>query len=217
MIVPAILEKTPQGFADKIAKIQTLPKVKTVQVDFADGKFVENETLSIHEFAVIGHLPKKYTWEAHLMVEHPTNFEDYKIAGFNTIIVHYEAFSSELHLEEAVEAIAKLGMTPAIAINPETAVTILRYFTDTITQFTIMSVHPGRQGAEFIPETYDRVKELRLIAPDATIEVDGGVKAVNAGALIHSGADLLAVGSGLFETENTKQNYQNIESAGTKI
>lgn len=217
MIIPAILEKTPQAFAEKIAKIQTLPKIKTVQVDFADGKFVENQTLSIHEFADIGHLPKKYTWEAHLMIENPANFEDYKNAGFNTIIVHYEAFSSEIHLEEALEAITKLGLTPAIAINPETAVTILRYFTDTIHQFTIMSVHPGSQGGEFIAETYDRVKELRELAPNATIEVDGGVKAVNAAALIHSGADYLAVGSALFETENIKQNYQNIESAGITI
>ena len=49
MIIPAILEKTPQDFAEKIAKIQTLKKVKTIQVDFADGVFVENQTLTIQE------------------------------------------------------------------------------------------------------------------------------------------------------------------------
>jgi ribulose-phosphate 3-epimerase len=217
MIIPAILEKTPQDFAEKIAKIQTLKKVKTIQVDFADGVFVENQTLTIQEFAEIGHLPKKYNWEAHLMVDHPTNFEDYKNAGFSTIIVHYESFAGEHHLEEALEAITKLGLKPAIAINPETNTSVLRYYTDNIMQFTILSVQPGKQGNPFISETFDRIKELRKLAPNATIEVDGGVNAHNVAALVMSGADYLAVGSALFETENIKQNYDDIESAGTHI
>jgi ribulose-phosphate 3-epimerase len=215
MIIPAILEKTPHGFAEKIAKIQTLKGVKTVQVDFCDGKFVNNDTLDIHEFAEIGHLPKKYNWEAHLMVDHPVNFEDYKNAGFTTIIVHYEAFAGEQKLEEALESIAKLDLKPAIAINPETPVSVLRYFTDNIKQFIVMSVHPGKQGNQFSSQAFERVKELRNLAPNATIEVDGGVNAVNAGELMQSGADYLAVGSALFETENIKQNYKNIESAGS--
>lgn len=218
MIIPAILEKTSQGFAEKIAKIQTLKQqVQTIQVDFCDGEFVENHTLSIHEFAEIGQLSKKYNWEAHLMVNHPTNFVDYKTAGFLTIIVHYEAFVSETLLEEALETITKLGMKPAIAINPKTPISTLRYYTDNINQFTIMSVQPGKQGNQFIIKTYDRIKELRLLAPNATIEVDGGVNVSNAGQLLHSGADMLAVGSALFETENTKQNYDQIELAGTSV
>jgi len=218
MIIPAILEKTAEGFAEKIAKIQTLGKaVKRVQVDFCDGVFVENQTLAIQEFAQIGHLAKKYDWEAHLMIDHPTNFNSYKEAGFTTIIIHYESFAGEHHLEEALEQIMKLGLKPAIAINPQTNPSVLRYYTDNIMNFTIMSVNPGKQGNPFIPETFERVSELSKMAPNATIEVDGGVNAHNAAALIHNGADYLAVGSALFETENIKQNYQDIESAGTTI
>ncbi len=219
MIIPALLEKTPQGFAEKLVKIQTLPKgkVKSIQVDFCDGLFVPNETLAIHDFAEIGELSKKYTWEAHLMVIKPQNFDHYKTAGFSTIIVHYEAFDNEVQLENAVEAITKLGMLPAIAINPETPVSVLRYHTDNIKQFTILSVEPGRQGSPFIPESIERVKTLRNMAPNAIIEVDGGVKASNAAALLEAGADYLVVGSALFETENIKQNFHNIELAGTSI
>lgn len=218
MIIPAILEKTPQGFAEKIAKIQTLGKaVKRVQVDFCDGVFVQNSTLAIQEFPMLGPLPKKYDWEAHLMIDHPTNFEHYKDAGFSTIILHYEAFAGEPHLEEALEHVIMLGMKPGIAINPDTPVSVLRYYTDNISQFTVMSVHPGKQGNPFLPEAIDRVRELRELAPNATIEVDGGVSAHNAAALINAGADYLAVGSALFETEDVKQNYQDIESAGTSI
>lgn len=223
MIIPAILEKTPHGFAEKMAKIQTLPrsKVKAIQVDFCDGLFVMNETMSIHDFALVGELSKKYEWEAHLMIIKPQNFADYKAAGFSTIIVHYEAFDNEVYLEEALEAIAKLGLKPAVAINPDTSVSVLRYFADNIKQFTIMSVEPGRQGSPFIEESVERVKQLRSMAPNAIIEVDGGVNAINANLLIEAGADYLAVGSALFETEDIKQNFQSIlqsgESAGITI
>lgn len=216
MIIPAILEKTPADFAHKLAKIKTIPKLERIQVDFADGIFVDNETIAVED---LGHVPKldKTQWEAHLMIDGPKNFSDYKEAGFSTILIHYESFSNEGFLEEALESITKLGLKPAIAISPDTNVSVLRYFTDTIDQFTIMSVVPGMQGNMFLPATYDRIKELRLMALNATIEVDGGVNASNAAALIESGADYLVVGSALFETENIKQNYQNIVSAGTTI
>ena len=218
MITPAILEKTPHGFAEKLAKLATLKtKVKTIQVDFCDGLFVPNDTMSIHEFALVGELSKKYLWEAHLMLINPQNFADYKTAGFSKIIIHYESFESEQHLEDALDQITKLGLTPGIAINPTTPVSVLRYFTDTIKHFTILSVEPGTQGNPFLRESIDRVKMLREMAPNATIEVDGGINVSNAAALLEAGADNLAVGSALFETENTKENFEQIESAGTTI
>ncbi len=216
MIIPAILEKNPLDFAHKLAKIKTIKKLKRIQVDFTDGVFVESKSMPVEE---LGHVPKldKLEWEAHLMIDHPSNFEVYKEAGFSTVIVHYESFVSETLLEEAIEKIIKLGMKPGIAVNPETNVSTLRYFTDNIEHFTILSVEPGKQGNLFIPTTYEKVKALRELAPNATIEVDGGVNAENAETLIHSGADDLVVGSALFETEDIKQNYQNIESSGTTI
>lgn len=220
MIIPAILEKTPAEFAAKLAKIKIIPNLERIQVDFEDGVFVDRKTVAVED---LGHVPKldKALWEAHLMIREPSNFAKYKEAGFSTIIVHYEAFSNEGLLEQALDDIVKLGLKPAVAVNPETNVSVLRYFTDTISQFTIMSVTPGRQGNPFLPDTFDRIKQLRELAPNATIEVDGGVNAANAASLIQSGADYLVVGSALFETENIKQNYQSIissgESAGTPI
>ena len=210
MIIPAILEKTSQGFAERVKQIKQLPDIERIQVDFADGQFVDNTTLAVGE---IEKLDKKYDWEAHLMVHEPHNFADYQAAGFKTIIVHYESFASEAQLEAALLSIDQLGMTPAIAINPETLVSVLRYDTDTISRFTILGVHPGKQGQPFIPNTAERVAELRSIAPDATIEVDGAVKADNAKELIDAGANDLVVGSALFETDNIKQNYQAIVDA----
>lgn len=216
MIIPAILEKNALDFAHKLAKIKTIGKVPRIQVDFCDELFVPTFSVPVED---IGHVPKldKAEWEAHIMAIHPQNFAAYKEAGFSTIVVHYESFPEERDLEEALEAIVKLGMKPGIAISPETSVSTVRYFTDTIKFFTILSVEPGKQGNPFLPATFERVKTLREMAPNAIIEVDGGVNTSNAGALIHSGVDYLVVGSALFETENIKQNYEQIESAGTQI
>lgn len=217
MVIPAILEENPADFTHKLVKIKTIPKLERIQVDFCDGDFVPTKSIQIQDLGHIAVTDKKTSWEAHLMVRNPQNFASYQEAGFSTIIVHYEAFENEELLEEALEAIRKLEMTASVAINPETPVSVLRYFTDTIKQFTILSVTPGKQGNPFLEETFERVKELRELAENGIIEVDGGVNSSNAGALLQAGADYLVVGSALFETENTKKNYQDIESSGTKI
>ncbi len=217
MIIPAILEENPADFTHKLVKIKTIPKLERIQVDFCDGDFVPTKSVQIEDLGHIAANDKKTAWEAHLMIREPKDFTFYKTAGFSTIVVHYEAFSNEEQLEEAIDSIRKLGITPAIAINPETPVTVLRYFTDTIKNFTILSVQPGKQGNPFLQNTFERVKELRELAENGIIEVDGGVNSSNAGQLLQAGADYLVVGSALFETENTKKNYQEIESSGTTI
>ena len=210
MIIPAILEQTAEGFQQKFEQIKQLPGIKTIQVDFADGKFVENTTLAVGD---LGKLDPKYAWEAHLMVEGPRNFNDYVNAGFKTIIVHYEAYHSEMALEEAITEIIGVGAQPALALSPQTPVSVIRYLADTIKQFTVLSVEPGKQGNSFIEESFARVQELRSMASDATIEVDGGVNAANAKQLIEAGATNVAVGSALFETEAVAENYQKIVAA----
>jgi ribulose-phosphate 3-epimerase len=210
MIIPAILENTIEGFNEKIEKLSMLKKLGRIQVDFCDGVFVGKKTVAAGELAG---LDKKIEWEAHVMAKNPSSFEEYQSAGFSMVIIHYEAFESEHLLDDALSSISKLGMTPALAINPETTVSVLRYFTDNVSNFTLMSVHPGKQGQAFLKHTLNRVKELREMAPDATIEVDGGINSEHAASIIEAGANHLAVGSALFETEDIKENYAKIASA----
>jgi ribulose-phosphate 3-epimerase len=194
-IVPAILEESRPGFDDKVFQITRIPGVERIQVDFGDGDFVPHKTLAVGELEPLN---PAFAWEAHLMVRQPKNFLDYQIAGFHTLTLHYEAFLKEEAVDDAASEIKKLGMVPAIALNPETPVSVLRYFGDTLSHFTLMSVHPGFQGQEFLTQTFERVRELKTILPHATIEVDGGIQPEAAGRLIEAGADLLVVGSGLF-------------------
>ncbi len=210
LIVPAILEETPEAFDSKVFQITRIPGVERIQVDFGDGDFVPHRTVDI---ANITALNPAYTWEAHLMIREPKNFLDYQIAGFKVVILHYEAFAKEEFLEAAISEITKAGMTPAVAINPETPVSTLRYFGDTISHFTLLSVQPGFQGKSFIEDTFNRVAELRKLIPHATIEVDGGIRDTNAQQLAGTGADLLVVGSFLTTGQSENDQFEKLKVA----
>src|SRR3989338_2089969 len=122
IIVPAILEKTVDGFKNKLALIAKLPDIQRIQVDFCDGKFVPNVTLPITE---IDPLNPAFIWEAHLMVEEPVDFLDYQISGFSVVIVHYEAFKDKTTIFSTLREIKKLRLKVGLALNPETSVSVL--------------------------------------------------------------------------------------------
>lgn len=209
-IVPAILEQTRESFDDKNFIIERIPAVDRIHVDFTDGQFVESGTVPASKLDVLN---PAFHYEAHLMVKNPTDFIDYEIAGFKTVIIHYEAFAKEEDVDNAASAIAQLGMLPGVAINPETPISVLRYFGDTIKHFLIMSVKPGLQGNPFIPESINRVKELRDLVPHATIEVDGGINSSNGHLLINAGADLVVVGSAIVKANDPAAAFSEIENS----
>ena len=62
----------------------------------------------------------------------------------------------------------------------------------------IMSVNPGFGGQAFIPETLNKIKELRTLYPEIDIEVDGGVNDKTVEAIKEAGANVLVAGSYLF-------------------
>jgi ribulose-phosphate 3-epimerase len=204
-IVPAILENSKEQFLDKMSRIVKLPGVERIQVDFGDGAFIPNKILPITE---VNTLNPAFHWEAHLMVKEPKEFLDYQICGFQTLLVHYEAFVSIADLTAALEAIKTLGMKCGVVINPATKVGVLKEFAGLADQFLIMGVNPGFQGQAFVEATIDRVKELRRLLPNAIIEVDGGVSAQNARQLAEAGVDLLVVGSALVKAPNILEAYE---------
>ncbi len=214
IIVPAILETDREKLDAKIFALSRISGVEILQVDFCDGEFVEGKSLPIKELDVLN---PAFAWEAHLMMREPVDFLDYQMVGFNRLIVHYESFTSEAHMKEALEQISQLGMEAAVAINPETPVSVLRSFTDTVKHFTLLSVHPGKQGNPFLPESIERIQELRALTPHGILEVDGGITAAHATSLVQAGADMLAVGSALFATDQLQENYDELVQAATHI
>jgi ribulose-phosphate 3-epimerase len=65
-----------------------------------------------------------------------------------------------------------------------------------------MSVNPGFGGQSFIASALPKVREVRrrieASGRDIWLEVDGGVKADNIGAVAQAGADTFVAGSAVF-------------------
>jgi hypothetical protein len=69
-----------------------------------------------------------------------------------------------------------------------------------------MSVNPGFGGQSFIPNTINKIKQLKSMLDEyesqtgkrIRIEVDGGVKVDNIGEIAAAGADTFVAGSAIF-------------------
>ncbi len=194
IIVPAILEKIKEGFEAKARSFERISGVERIQVDFCDGLFVPSVTVGVKELDVLN---PAFTWEAHLMLHEPTDFFEYQIAGFTTIIIHFEAFTDKVQLAREIGNIRSLGLKVGLAINPETELSELTHYGELVDQFTMLGVHPGSQGQDIIPEIFGRIKSLRQLLPHAIIEVDGGVRAENIQQITEAGGNVVVVGSAL--------------------
>jgi ribulose-phosphate 3-epimerase len=168
-------------------------------VDIMDGVFVPNISFGFPVMAAI----KKYAQkplDVHLMIVHPEHYiERFAEAGAAVITVHYEACT---HLHRVVQSIHAAGCKAGVALNPHTPVSLLKDILPDLDLVLVMSVNPGFGGQQFIPNTLNKVKELRAMAsllnPDLLIEVDGGVGLHNLEVLIQSGANVFVAGNAVF-------------------
>jgi ribulose-phosphate 3-epimerase len=133
------------------------------------------------------------------MIERPERYiQAFADAGADLISVHYEACP---HLHSVLSQIKKTGKKVGLALNPHTPVSFVEPVAHLLDLLLIMSVNPGFGGQSFIPQSVSKVaeaKRFRAANPNLHIEVDGGVDATTAPALIQAGADVLVAGTALF-------------------
>jgi ribulose-phosphate 3-epimerase len=175
-------------------------------LDVMDGRFVPNISYGI---PVIEYLRKasKKIFDVHLMIEEPEKLTPaFKKAGADNLIVHLETCRN---LHSNIQQIRSLGMNPAVAINPHTAVELLKDILEDLHHVLIMSVNPGFGGQSFIPHSIQKVREIKKMilktGKEILIEVDGGVTLENAPHLIEAGADILVAGSSIFQSKDPKE------------
>ena len=100
------------------------------------------------------------------------------------------------------EAAAK----PGAVLHPHSSLESIRHVLPDLHHVLIMSVNPGFGGQAFIPSVLDKIRTLRSWIDDAgldtLIEIDGGVKASNIGAIREAGVDVFVAGSAVFNAES---------------
>ena len=198
IIAPSLLASNFLNLKEECAMLNR-SEAEWFHLDIMDGRFVPNISFGPMIVEFVRRTTRKFC-DVHLMIEEAENFaEQFKKAGADQLTVHIEACR---HLNRNLQQIHSLGMKAGIAINPHTPIAALAdslYLADTI---CVMSVNPGFGGQKFIPQTIDRISELRILIDErktgTLIEVDGGIGPDNVATVIRAGADVIVAGSSVF-------------------
>lgn len=202
-----------------IATIYNLEVAKTeyFHIDVMDGKFVEKDTTEMmHEYSnsikQISNLPL----DVHLMVEDIKAYIDSFIPYEpNIITFHLEACKNKEEILELIKYIKENNIKVGISIKPNTKIEEILEFLPLIHLVLIMTVEPGLGGQKLIPETIDKVKELKEYMTqnniDIDIEVDGGINLENKDILKAAGANIIVAGSSIINSKDFKEAISTIK------
>lgn len=183
--------------------------VDYIHVDIMDGKFVSKKTMPFREMKNIYKFTDKRL-DVHLMVEDPNKYIPL-YAELNTeyITFHIEVTES---IEENLELIKSYGIKCGLAIKPNTPVKSLVPYLPLLDLVLVMSVEPGMGGQEFIPNSCDKIRELRALLDsyhsNAVVSVDGGINSETKS--LCQDCDILAVGSYIIDSDSFQQQINSL-------
>jgi ribulose-phosphate 3-epimerase len=174
-----------------------------IHVDVMDGHFVPNLTIGP---PVIKALKKHCSlqFDVHLMISPVHKYIDaYADAGADIITIHPEATNN---LKESILKIRDLNKKVGVSLNPKSKINLIKNLLDQIDLVLIMSVNPGFGGQKFMPEVLSKIKELKKIQTEKSInfdiEIDGGINFDNCQLAIEAGANILVSGTTIFKSNN---------------
>ena len=175
-------------------------------LDIMDGVFVPNLSYGFPVVEAIASIAKK-PLDVHLMIVHPENYvKRFAEIGAGMISFHLNATENP---DAVLATIRESGAKSGLVINPDIPVESLYPHLKNCDYILLMSVFAGFGGQKFIEDTYQRVRTLKAEIDrqglSIPIEVDGGVSASNAAALVEAGAEMLVAGSAVFKAESPNE------------
>jgi ribulose-phosphate 3-epimerase len=171
-----------------------------VHFDVMDNHYVPNLTIGPLVCEALRKAGITAPIDVHLMVK-PVDriIPDFAKAGATWITFHPEA---SLHVDRTIGLIREVGCRPGLVFNPATPLSWLDHLIDRIDMVLLMSVNPGFGGQSFIPSALPKIARVRELIDrsgrEIRLEVDGGVKVDNIGAVAAAGADTFVAGSAIF-------------------
>lgn len=186
-----------------------------IHIDVMDGHFVPNLTFGPPVIKCIRPWTNK-VFDVHLMIDPAQPYlEEYAKAGADIITVHAEA---DKHLDRSLQVIKDLGKKAGVSLNPHTPVNVIEHVLDRLDLILIMSVNPGFGGQGFIPEALNKIRAVKEMigARPIELEVDGGVNAGTAKAVVEAGANVLVAGSAVFKGDDYAATIKAIKESYEK-
>ncbi len=203
-ISPSVLACDFSRLGDEVADIEKAG-ADMVHLDIMDGKFVTNISFGI---PIIESLRKRtdMIFDVHLMIDKPENYiERFIDAGADIVTFHLEATDK---VNENIDLIKSKGKMAAVSVKPKTPIESVYPYLDKIDMVLVMTVEPGYGGQALIPETLQKVKELKAEIEKrglcVDIQVDGGINQMNSKDAVAAGASILVAGSSVFKSKDRK-------------
>ena len=199
ILAPSILSADFKVLGEQI-RITSDNGAKYLHFDVMDGMFVPSISFGMPVLKSIQGVSPQ-VMDVHLMVTDPGRYvEAFQEAGADILTVHLEACED---VQAVLDKIHACGMKAGVTIKPATPVEALVPFLDQADMFLSMSVEPGFGGQAFIPESLERISELRNLLNEkgltTDIEVDGGIYHKNVAEVLAAGANVMVSGSGVFK------------------
>jgi ribulose-phosphate 3-epimerase len=197
-IAPSILSADFGRLAEEVRAAEAAG-ADYIHCDVMDGRFVPNLTIGPLVIRAV-RAATKLPLDVHLMIVEPERYvEEFAAAGADNITVHAEASP---HLHRTIQQIRAHGKRASVALNPHSSLDSLQVVLPDLAMVLLMTVNPGFGGQQFIPAVLPKIRALREEITrrglDVDIEVDGGIAADTAAAVVGAGANVLVAGNAVF-------------------
>ena len=202
IVSPSVLACDFSKLGEEIKKV-ALAGAEYIHLDVMDGVFVPNISFGAPVISCV----RKVTdakFDVHLMITDPLRYiDDFVKAGADIITIHYESCDN---VAETLKYIRSKGVKASLSIKPKTPAEAVYPFLNDLDMVLVMTVEPGFGGQKMIPETLDKVREIRNYADahanSLDIEVDGGVTPENVNLSTQAGANVIVAGSAVFKSDD---------------